>query len=119
MNTILTRTNSVLPVKEDDNVKELQANDEGRKLLSVSTSDNLQTNAASKRYSSPFSYALQMLKTVINYVNTAEMQNLAISYVATAGMAQIANSQFGFFAVSREVAPMMLEAANNQTSLRF
>jgi hypothetical protein len=79
----------------------------------------LQENSASSRYSSPFGYALQMLKSVINYVNTAEIQNVltnaAITYVATYSISSFANSHTGFFVGNQDhAAANLLESANNK-----
>ncbi len=84
----------------------------------------LQENSASSRYSSPFGYALQMLKSMINYVNTAEIQNIltnaVITSMATYSVSSFANSQSGFFVGNHEhVTTNLLEAPNNQTSYRF
>jgi hypothetical protein len=102
---------------EADVTAELETKGAKRHLLAINT---LQTNAASPRYSSLFSSTIQLLTSVIDYVNTQEMQALLIAYFANHSFPSIASSVFGFFDASAGSSVNLLEAAaNNQTSLSF
>jgi hypothetical protein len=105
---------------EISDTQELSSRGE-RRLLSISDS---QTNSAAPRYSSPFNSAIQVFRSAVNYLNSAEIHNIlvsgALSYMASQSLESIANSAFGFFAPQAGGTSNLLDGpAYNNSSLSF